>query len=57
MQDFTVEELACLCRVHVSTVRRWIKSGHVGAMRLPGGDYRIPESEVRRIRKLVEVGG
>ena len=48
---YTVEELAFLCHVHVRTVRRWIGDGHVQAFRLPGGLYRIPRSEVDRIRQ------
>ena len=48
---YTAEELARLCRVHVSTVRRWISTGKVAAIRLPGGYYRIESSEVDRIRR------
>lgn len=50
-QDFTAEEFAYLCRVHVSTVRRWIALGRVNAIRLPGGRYRIPSFEVERLRQ------
>ena len=48
--DYTVEELARLCLVHAATVRRWIASGRVAAIRLPGGYYRIPAGEVQRLR-------
>lgn len=49
-QDLTVAELASMCRVHVSTVRRWILMGRVSAIRLPGGYYRIPASVVAALR-------
>ena len=49
--DFLVEELAELSRVHVSTVRRWIARGSVKAIRLPGGQYRIPAAEIERLRQ------
>ena len=54
--DFTTEELANLCRVHVATVRRWIAHGRLGAIRLPGGLYRIPATEVKRLRQPVGAG-
>ena len=50
-QDYTVQELADLCRVSVATVRRWIASGQLQAIRLPGGVYRITRSEVDRLRE------
>ena len=53
--DFTAEELAELCKVHVSTVRRWIAAGRLRAIRLPGGNYRIPEAEVKRVRAVSTV--
>ncbi len=31
------------------TIRRWIRSGKVRALKTPGGQWRIPESEVRRL--------
>ena len=49
-RDLKAEELAQLFRVHVSTVRRWINHGQLAAIRLPGGNYRIPQQEVERIR-------
>ena len=56
-QDYTLDELAVICRVHVRTIRRWVHSGHVRAYKLPGGIYRIPQSEVDRIRQPVVAGG
>ena len=51
--DYTPDEVANLCRVHVSTVRRWIGHGKVRAIRLPGGSYRIPKTEFDRLREPV----
>ena len=33
---FRIDEVASLCRVHEKTVRRWIDSGHLHIVRLPG---------------------
>ncbi|MEM0318328.1 MAG: IS607 family transposase [Fervidicoccaceae archaeon] len=35
--------------VSYSTLRRWIETGYIRAVRTIGGKYRVPESEVRRI--------
>ncbi|GAY25122.1 IS607 family transposase [Desulfurococcaceae archaeon AG1] len=35
--------------VSYTTLRRWIESGYIRAIRTVGGKYRIPESEVRRL--------
>ncbi|HWQ18121.1 MAG TPA: IS607 family transposase [Sulfolobales archaeon] len=35
--------------VSYTTLRRWIESGYIRAIRTVGGKYRVPESEVRRI--------
>ena len=43
--DFTVEEVAEICRVGVDTVRRWIRLNQLPASRLPGGAYRITGSQ------------
>lgn len=51
-RDWTAEEVAEVCRVHVATVRRWIVNGQVWAIRLPGGNYRIPQAEVERLRSV-----
>ena len=43
---WTPEEVAGIFRVHVGTVRRGRAAGQLGAIRLPGGTYRIPQSEL-----------
>ena len=48
-KHWTPEEIAEILRVHVVTVRRWIAAGQLGAIRLPGGGYRIPQSELDRL--------
>ena len=48
-EHWTAEELAEILRVHVVTVRRWIPAGQLGAIRLPGGGYRIPQAEFDRL--------
>jgi excisionase family DNA binding protein len=42
-------EVGDLLRVDESTVLRWIKEGQLGALRLPGGTFRVPRAEVERI--------
>jgi len=48
-KHWTPEEIAGIFRVHVVTVRRWIAAGQLGAIRLPGGGYRIPQAEFDRL--------
>jgi excisionase family DNA binding protein len=48
-KHWTTEEISEFLRVHVATVRRWIAAGQLGAIRLPGGGYRIPQSELDRL--------
>ena len=52
---YTLGEFAGLCKVHVTTVRRWIAAGRLQVIRLPGGGYRIPGDEVSRIRQPFHV--
>ena len=57
-KHWTAEEIAEVFRVHVVTVRQWIAGGQLGAIRPPGGGYRIPQSELDRLctGSLVWVG-
>lgn len=36
--------------VTINTVKAWIRRGQVEAVRLPSGHYRIPASELQRLR-------
>jgi len=44
-----VSELANMLGIHQSTVRCWIRSGYLKAVRTRGGHYRIPRSEIERM--------
>jgi excisionase family DNA binding protein len=45
---YRVREVSNMLGVGYSTLRRWIKLGRVRVVRV-GNQYRIPESEVKRI--------
>ncbi len=45
----TVEDAAKILKVRRETIRRYIKSGHLQALTLPGGDYRLRESDVQKL--------
>jgi excisionase family DNA binding protein len=44
-----VSSVAEIFGVQPRTVREWIKSGKIKATSTPGGQYRIPQSEVQRL--------
>jgi putative resolvase len=45
----TTSEVARILNVTRHAVDKWIREGRMKAIRLPGGRYRIPESEVERL--------
>jgi excisionase family DNA binding protein len=45
---YRVREVAQMLGFGYSTVRRWIKLGRIRVVRV-GNQYRIPESEVKRL--------
>ncbi len=45
----TVREAAELLRLRRETVRRYISSGVLRALVMPGGDYRITEEALRQL--------
>ncbi len=47
VNHFTVKGVADYCLVSKVTVRRWIKSGRLPAIRLPSGHYRISVVDFR----------
>lgn len=44
----TVSEVARVLRVAESTVRKWIGRNEIPYLTLPGGDYRVPRTELFR---------
>jgi excisionase family DNA binding protein len=50
-QQYTVAELAKMLKMRPATVRTWIREGVITAGKFGGehGDWRIPETEVRRL--------
>jgi excisionase family DNA binding protein len=50
----TVDETADTLRVHADTVRRWLRSGRLRAVKF-GKAYRIPESHLRQSHLLENV--
>lgn len=58
MQDeepLTVEEIAQQLRVHVETVRNWIRSGELDAIDL-GGKYRIYRTDLNKFLERRRTG-
>jgi excisionase family DNA binding protein len=49
----TGAEVAALLRVHVKTVLRWARAGHLPAHRTPGGHYRYRLSELEPVLSRV----
>ncbi len=45
----TVGEAAKILKVRRETIRRYIKNGHLKALTLPGGDYRLRERDIQRL--------
>jgi len=45
----TVEEAARIFKVRRETIRRYIKSGYLQALTLPGGDYRLREKGLQKL--------
>jgi excisionase family DNA binding protein len=45
----TVEEVARILKVRRETIRRYIKNGYLKAVTLPGGDYRLRETDIQEL--------
>ena len=45
----TVEDAARIFKVRRETIRRYIKNGHLPAVTLPGGDYRIRVEDIQKL--------
>jgi excisionase family DNA binding protein len=46
---FSRAEIAEMFGVSLSTVTRWASQGLIRTIRTPGGHYRFPDEEVRRL--------
>lgn len=51
-----VNEVAKILHVRIETVRRYIQQGAIVALILPGGDYRIAESELNQLLNRMTAG-
>jgi len=51
----TTKEVADVFNVTRYAVAKWIREGRMRAIKLPGGRYRVPESEVERLWKQLKV--
>lgn len=51
VEAFSLQQAADLLDVSVSTLRRWIKSGHLRAFRAGPKLIRVPLDELKRLRK------
>jgi excisionase family DNA binding protein len=47
----TTAEVARRLRVEVITVQRWLHAGKMKGTKLPGGEWRVPASEVERMER------
>lgn len=45
----TIKEAAKILKVRRETIRRYIKHGHLKAVTLPGGDYRLHERDLQKL--------
>ena len=52
-----IREAAVLLNVSRQALWKWIKQGKIEAVKLPSGQYRIPESEVVKMMQSSKMGG
>jgi len=50
MGFLTTGQVAAACRVTIPTVKRWIREGHLKAIRTVGGHYRVSEEVFQRFQ-------
>jgi len=46
---YKLPEAAKILNVHVRTIKRWHEQNLISLIELPGGHFRVPESEVKRL--------
>jgi len=49
-----LKEIEEIYSITAMTIRRWEKRGLIKTVRTPGGQRRVPESEIRRVLGLVD---
>jgi excisionase family DNA binding protein len=47
----TIPEVAETCRCGPETIRRWIRTGKLAAVPMPGGLYRVWASQLEKVLK------
>jgi excisionase family DNA binding protein len=55
LELLTVAEVAAQTRCHEKTVREWIRSGVLPAIRLPGGRYRVARTTLDEVMREGEI--
>jgi excisionase family DNA binding protein len=50
-----IKDIASYCLVSMTTVRRWIESGKLRAIRLPSGQYRVTNVDYRSFLESCEI--
>ena len=50
-----IKDIASYCMVSKTTVRRWVESGKLQAIRLPSGHYRINRVDYRRFIESCDI--
>lgn len=53
---YTLKEACEFLGVSPQTIRRWEKAGKIKCVRTPGGQRRVPESEISRLQTLGSEG-
>jgi molybdopterin-binding protein len=54
---YRLPEAARLLSISSPTLKHWIQRGRIRAVRTPGGHYRVPQSEVRRLSGMSKAEG
>ena len=49
-----LKEIEKIYGITAATIRRWEKVGLLKTIRTPGGQRRVPESEIRRVLGITE---
>lgn len=52
---YRLPEAAEILQVNARTIKRWNEQGFIKLVELPGGHFRVPESELRRLIGAKEV--